>query len=64
MKKYRVIDQRVEINGVTREIGAELTAKDFRPSSGKTVEREDGTKGPEWSELESLLYTKHVEEIK
>lgn len=52
MAKYKVVNQRVEINGKTREIDTVLDEKDFRPSEdSKSV-----------GELESLLKTGHVVE--
>lgn len=63
MKTFRVVGQRVEINGKTREVGDELLATDFKPASGNQVPDEAGELVPELSELESLLQTGHVEQI-
>lgn len=63
--KYRVINQKVEINGVTREIGAVLEEGEFRPKPDHPATEDPEVNlrlAAELSELQSLLATKHVEE--
>lgn len=76
-KRYRVINQTVEINDRLRQVGDELAESEFRPASGNSYEDwGDVPRDPatgiyhgkptlrdEPSELESLLATGHIEEI-
>lgn len=61
--KYKVINQRVEINGTLREIGAVVDASEFRPLPSNRQNTDAKKDDYELSELESLLTTKHVEPI-
>lgn len=63
MARYQVINQRVEINGTVRDVGAVLDESVFRPASGVVNNDGYGNRVPELSELESLLLTKHVEKV-
>lgn len=60
---YRVITQRVEINGTTREIGEVLEASAFRPLPEHIPERHYINEEPELSEIDSLLKTGHIEAV-
>lgn len=53
MAKYKVVNQKVEINGRTREIDAIVDASEFRV-------RPADAPAEELSELDSLLATVHV----
>lgn len=75
MAKYRVTGQSedlrqrnsVEINGVIKFAGEILDESDFKPASGnKYTDWVDGKEVEleELSELESLLKSGHVEEVK
>ena len=57
MAQYKVVNQRVEVNGVTKEIGAILEESDFKLV---VAVPEEGVKA--YSELTSLLATGHVVE--
>lgn len=64
IKKYRVINQSVEINDTLYAVGDELRADQFRPASGNTYINDQDEEVPELSEIESLLSTgKHIEEV-
>lgn len=58
----------IEINGKIRFAGEILDEKEFKPASGVIVHTvfPDGsfTDEPELSELESLIKSKHIEEVK
>jgi hypothetical protein len=68
MAKYEVVNQSVEINGVTRRVGEVIDGSDFRPLPKEAEERNEKItdkmveKGEvrEKSELDSLLETGHV----
>lgn len=57
--RYRVITQKIEVGGKTREIGALLEESDFAPAP--PMREHDDPKTPHLSELQSLLATKHIE---
>lgn len=59
MKKYEVVNQKVEIGGIVRNIGDILYDSMFRPG-------EMNTAGEiiQISEVDSLLSTGHIKEVK
>ena len=68
VKQYQVVNQAVEINGITRRPGEILKANDFKKASGKDIDVVDENhnvigKEKEKGELESLLATGHVIEV-
>lgn len=56
MAQYKVVNQRVEINGKTREIGAVLEESDFNLVPPEVQEGQE----PSLNELDSLLKSGHV----
>ncbi len=76
-KRYRVINQAVEVNGMIHQVGDDLMASAFRPASGNQyADWSNVTRDPvngmqigepvmcdEPSEIESLLSTGHIEEV-
>ena len=52
MAQYQIINQKVEIGGKTREIGAIIDETEFRPAEGESP-----------SEIASLLETQHIIEV-
>lgn len=58
MAQYKVVKQRVEINGSTREIGAILEESDFNLVAPETQEGQEPSK----NELDSLLSSGHIVE--
>lgn len=59
--RYRVITQKIEVGGKVREVGAVLDESEFAPAP--PMREHDDPSTPHLSEVQSLLATKHIEEV-